>query len=106
MKPDEWKIILCFIFIIILIITLGFREDKITTLKNKINYLNTIESQCESCQLCNGQPEYGVGGVYYEGKAYCIWVEGKSTEEIYILEVHEQCHDLVYRNYTHFCNLK
>ena len=94
-------LIVVFILMAFILVIVSIQK---TQLKKELAYLNAVESQCESCVLCTDEPKYGVGGAYYEGRAYCIWVKGNTPEEIYASEVHEQCHDLIYHDYEHFCH--
>ena len=46
----------------------------------------------------------GANGLYYPTEEfYCVWVEGRTTEEIKSTEDHEICHALIDKDYEHFC---
>jgi len=57
-----------------------------------------------------------VNGVYWSGKFYSVWTDGRSDEEIvsddpYLSGIgasaaHEYCHHLVHEDFGHFCEGK
>ena len=45
-----------------------------------------------------------IDGIYFTDNGYFVTTKGKSSEEIYSIEIHEACHDLVYKQRVHFCH--
>ena len=58
---------------------------------------------CETCKLYNREVQFGVNGVYHAPNYYCIWTYNRTMEDINNTVCHEECHDLVCRDYEHFC---
>lgn len=43
-------------------------------------------------------------GIYFkEDEYYCVWLKGKTIEDINNTEYHERCHHFVAMDYEHFC---
>ena len=43
-------------------------------------------------------------GLYWPSQDYyCVWTKDRKIDDINMTDQHEQCHDFVYKNYTHFC---
>lgn len=55
------------------------------------------------CNLTLSEDNFGINGIYFSDRYYCIWTKGRSEVEMRETEVHEQCHDYVYDEYEHFC---
>ena len=53
---------------------------------NAITKLQAQLEDSESCALCetrlNEKNIYGLGGIYQEGRYYCVWTEGRTIDEI------------------------
>ena len=45
----------------------------------------------------------GVAGIYWRDAYYCVWVKGKTDEQVGDIETHELCHHLTYLDEKHFC---
>lgn len=45
-------------------------------------------------------------GVYFKGKDYyCVWTKDRSVNDINRTDLHESCHDFIYKDYSHFCDI-
>lgn len=76
----------------------------------ELNELTELLEESESCELCayrlNEKYIYGLGGIYNEGRYYCVWVEGRTVEEQQDMKYHEMCRHLVYSNPDRYCGSK
>lgn len=45
----------------------------------------------------------GLEGIYYADNYYCVWTKDRTEFQISRVEIHEQCHHLVYLDKEHFC---
>ena len=71
--------------------------------QNKVLYNETKESCNMRFNRTNG---LGVNGLYVKEKYYCVWVEGRTLEEINGTKNHELCHVNIGRDVEHFCGGK
>jgi len=63
----------------------------------------TYAERFEMCVEINRS--HVVAGIYFQGQNYyCVWTKGYNQTEIKTFEHHEICHDLVYKDYNHFCD--
>ena len=78
--------------------------NNITSKYNEV--VLALQGSCERCNLyTTNLTEKAIGptGVYFHEKYYCVWVGGRTKEEIASTEEHEVCHALIGVNPTHFC---
>lgn len=48
----------------------------------------------------------GVDGLYVDSGFYCVVTRGRTAKEVNTTEHHEACHDLVKKDWDHFCSDK
>jgi hypothetical protein len=60
----------------------------------------------EMCKEILDEEVFGLDGIYVTDKYYCTWTKGKHPNEIASAKEHEICHDLVFKDYEHFCEIK
>lgn len=72
-------------------------------LANSINqFLYTAETyKMYGCDLSHS---VFVAGKYESDGYACVWLEGRSAEEVNMTWGHEYCHHLVFEDYEHFCD--
>lgn len=51
----------------------------------------------------NMQWDTSFNGIYYAGKGYCVITKDRTPLEQFGSESHEQCHEFIFKNNTHFC---
>ena len=68
-----------------------------------VNEPQCQECRCSACILYDINATFGINGIYQAPDYYCVWTTNRTAEEINKTIVHELCHDLVYRNYGHYC---
>ena len=95
---------LIFAVCIILCLAMGFfmyADYKHQVKEIRVEYENRLESYRIAIEK---KPDsFGLNGIYYTNKYYCVWVQGMSESEIKNTQCHELCHHFVYMDYEHFC---
>ncbi len=67
-------------------------------------YRNHYDLANRSYEMCGlTEADVGINGIYYSNQFYCVWLEGRTMEEVNKTECHEMCHHFVYNDYEHFC---
>jgi hypothetical protein len=72
----------------------------------KCFYCKEVFVSTEGMALYNktvNRPNTRVNGVYFEPDYFCVWTKDRTPEEINYTYCHESCHDMVYREWEHFC---
>ena len=85
--------------------TNGYCNAKVTRLRathcdSCIMYEKVLNETCSSVPKIQGLP---INGLSVSGKYYCVWTKGRNASEISRTENHEIAHQLVFRDYNHFC---
>ena len=65
-----------------------------------------VAGAIEQYAMCGSvleQSDFGLWGIYYQDKYYCVWLDNKTEEQINNTINHEICHHFVYQDYEHFC---
>jgi len=105
---NSWVWIIAIIVVVIATVTITktlVLQDYLMECAGKISY-GECKDKCDMYQLCNIDmlnESLGINGINYAGEFYCVWTKGRTTEEIASTETHELCHELIKRDYTHFC---
>jgi len=103
---DKSKYILFVLFVIAigLAITIGRIGWHDVECRCECDYSNCITND-ERCVMYNftNVLKARVNGIYYHDWGYCVWTQNRTLEDIYRTDCHEICHDLVYKDYEHFC---
>ena len=93
---------------------LNLKDESETTITYLLHTQKVLTEEIEdykqvnwdSCILYNPEAKFGLRGIYHTPDYYCVWTKGRSLEAINKTECHEVCHDLIYKDYEHFCEGK
>lgn len=80
------------------------KEKSLQLLSDKYNELLIRVDSCKLCDLDLTRTDFGTGGIYYTDSFYCVWTRGLNYSSIQYADYHEVAHDLVYKDYAHFCD--
>ncbi len=64
---------------------------------NNCTYINYTNGD-NITKLINGFYAYNIG--------YCVMTGSRNLTEVKRIDYHEKCHELVYNDYNHFCEVK
>lgn len=112
-KARRSTITLFFIVTEILLILIGVAVYNYRDLKDQYDVMKGSayhsEKTLEKFKMCGSlleKNQFGITGIYYHDKYYCVWIQDRYNEEIIKTEQHEICHHLIYEDREHFCEGK
>jgi hypothetical protein len=72
-------------------------------------YQRIYDNALDSYTMCNKEfvekHRGGLNGINFEDDFYCVWTRDRAMEEIAGTREHEIAHELINRDYEHFCNV-
>lgn len=100
---DKFIMIVMTLLFCVNIITIGYmyhnNMEVLGYIKTTLDYAN------KSTEFSSRYYETELEGQYLSNKYFCVWTEGKTPNQINYTYCHESCHDMVYKDTEHFCEI-
>lgn len=98
-------LVLAMLAITVVIVVLSYKAQAVVYSENCSQLNIAFEHYKNSVDMCIPlKPGEFLSGISFRGDYYCVQTLGRTDDEIAATENHEVCHELVYRNYEHFCD--